>query len=85
MRGATRLSPAEEVAAARAALDRAAEATAAAYEATWNTRTQAAEDRAWARWHAAHDAQNRAAQRLHAAEERARWSRGAAGRWIRTP
>lgn len=79
------LSPADELAAARAALDEAAAACAAASDA-WLYRfdlTDAQEARGQAAWDKAHDAQNRAAQRLHAAEERARWTRDTAGRWVR--
>jgi hypothetical protein len=54
-----------ELADAWTALDAAALATAAALDAVYTTRTDAAEDRAWSRWQKAHDAQNRAARRLH--------------------
>lgn len=56
-----------ELAEAHAALDAAAARTHAAYEAVWYSRTDAAERRAWAAWEKAHEAQNRAARRLHAA------------------
>jgi hypothetical protein len=79
------LSPAEDLAEAQRELDAAAAATAAASDA-WMYRwdlTEAQERRGQAAWDKAHEAQNAAARRLHAAEERARWSRGPDGRWIR--
>ena len=58
-----------DLAAAHDALDTAAAAAAACYEASWTARTQAEEDRQLARWETLHRAQNRAAQRLHAANQ----------------
>ena len=67
MRRTPPLSPEAALAVAWVELDAAAAVTAAAYEATWHARTLAAEDKAYATWNKAHEAQNRAAERLHAA------------------
>lgn len=56
-----------ELAEAWRALDAAAAVTTAAQEAIWAARTDRQEDRAQAAWNKAHEAQNRAAGRLHAA------------------
>lgn len=56
-----------ELAEAHRALDAAAAVQRAAYDAIWTARTDAQEDRLQAKWDKAHEAQNRAAGRLHAA------------------
>lgn len=58
-----------ELAAAHLALDAAAAATTAAGADVDAARTDAAERRAWVAWDKAHDAQNRAARRLHDANQ----------------
>jgi hypothetical protein len=58
-----------ELAAAHTALDAAAAATSAAFGQVERTRTDAAERKAWSTWEKAHAAQNRAARRLHAANQ----------------